>query len=92
VRLRRDARRGIAYIEHAKVLVAVARRRGRDETAIGHGVGDAVDDARMTEHVIGARGARRRLGMRKLLRLHEYELPQSHVLHGARDRADVAGM
>ena len=44
------------------------------------------------QQVVGARGARGGLRMRKRLGAHQDQLRQRHVLHGARHRPDVSGV
>jgi hypothetical protein len=89
-RLGHDARRCVAHVQGPEVLVPIARGGGGDEAAARQRLRQGWHDARGREHVICTGGARGRFRIRKLLRIHEHELIQRHVLHGARRGADVA--
>ena len=71
-------------------MITLATRGRRHEAALGNRIGHRIDDARLLEHVGGARGARARLRMREGFGFHQHELRQRHVLHGTGDGADIA--
>jgi len=84
--------RGVVQVQCAEILVTRPRGGRRDEARVRHRVGHAVHDPRAGEQVVCPRGARQRFGVRECLRAYQYQVRQGHVLHGARHRADVAGM
>ncbi len=78
---------------HELPVVSTRPRRGtRDEGAVGDRLRDRIDHARASENVIRTRGQGIGFGVRKCTRPHQRQVAERHVLHGARDRSDVAGM
>ena len=92
VRMRDDPGRALAHIAHAEVLIAVARSGRGDQAAVADRLLQTVDDACPAQQVVGAGGARGRFRVGKLLRAHQHQLLEAHVLHRTRDGADVAGV
>jgi myo-inositol-1(or 4)-monophosphatase len=90
--LRHEALCCLPRIDDAKILVAMPRGGGGNESAALNGSGQSINHARAREHIIGARGARHGIRVREELGPHEHELGERHVLHGARAGADIARM
>jgi len=82
----------IARIRNANIRIAIARRRGSNESTIGNRLTHRLHDTRATQDVIGSGGPRCRLGVREELRPHEDELIERHVFHRPRGRPDVTGV
>ncbi len=70
--------------------VALARARPDHEAAVGDCVLEFLVHVRSRQNVVGARRARCRVGVRKKFWPHQMQFVQPHVLHRARDGADVA--
>ncbi len=82
----------LAHVGNPNVRIAIARSRGRHERALGNRIADGVDDACPIQNVIGAGCTGGGVAMRKLLRPHENQLIERHILHRPRRRPDVAGV
>jgi hypothetical protein len=87
-----DAHRSLVEIERPEILIARSRSGGGHESTVGDGLDDAADHAGAAQEIVGSRGPRDRVRVRKCLGTHQYQLRQRHVFHGARHRPDVSGV
>ena len=85
-----DLGRHVTWGRELPVIRPRARRRPRDEGAIGNRLGERRHNARACEYVIRPRSQGVRFGMRKRTRSDQHQVAETHVLHGARDRTDIA--
>jgi myo-inositol-1(or 4)-monophosphatase len=92
LRFDNEALRCIANVGYPEVLIAIARRRCRHETAARQSLSYRIHDPRIREHVVRAGRPGNSLAMGKLLGFYKHQLLERHVFHGPRHGADIAGM
>ena len=78
--------------QHPEIVVTLPGSRRQDQSAISNCFRQCRNDTRCLEQVVGPRGTCSGLRMREFPRIDQDQVGQSHVLHGARDCPDIAGM
>src|SRR4029077_7013404 len=94
---KRDAVRSKTFADQTRAVFQAAERMVQgpmadgcsayDQRAIGHGFGDALELFGALEH-IGCADSRARLSKRRLIGIHDAQMAESEIAHGAGGRAD----